>query len=491
VSVLLAAGGLFVLEMAFAGRYGFHRDELYFLDCARHLQGGYVDQPVLIPLLARITLTLFGVSLLGLRVWSALAVAMTVIIAGLIARELGGGKTAQGAAAFAVAIMPALIAGGHILETSTLDAMFWAALALVALRVGRTGDCRWWLVGGLVLGIGLANKHSIGFFAAAVIAGAVLSGDRRLILNRWALAGGIIAACFAVPDLWWQAAHNWPTIEMTRVLNEENGGAGNIITFVVGQLLMVDLVFISLVAGGVRFLWCSGRHMTRGLVWAYGLLFVLFAVTSGAKIYYLAAAYVYLLAAGSVRAEAWWQARPRRFAARLVAAGVLTVVILPIVLPVLPADDAGTTESINAVLAEEIGWPELVHTVHHVWFSLPPAQRRHAVIFTGDYGEAGAINELGRGTGLPIAVSGHNNEWFFGPGKTHVSTVVAVQPGPMDVSPRWAYRYLARRFRHVRVAATLRNGAGVHNQEWGGHVYVCTGLRRPWLRLWPGLRQYS
>jgi 4-amino-4-deoxy-L-arabinose transferase-like glycosyltransferase len=172
--VLLVAAGLFVLEMALAGRYGFHGDELYFMDAARHLQGGYVDQPILIPLLARASLSLFGVWLPGLRLWAALAVAATVVIAGLLARELGGRRNAQLLAALATATMPAILSTGGLLETTTLDIMFWPGLALVVVRVGRTGDCRYWLLGGLVLGVGLANKHSIGFFAVAIFLGALV-----------------------------------------------------------------------------------------------------------------------------------------------------------------------------------------------------------------------------------------------------------------------------------------------------------------------------
>ena len=223
--VLLIAAALFALDMALSGRYGFHGDELYFLDSARHLQGGYVDQPILVPLLARVSLSLFGVSLPGLRVWAALAVAATVVIGGLLARELGGSRNAQILAALATATMPAVIGTGDILEPTTLDILFWAALALVVVRVGRTGDCRYWLLGGVVLGVGLANKHSIGFFAVAIFFGALLSGGWRLVLNRWALAGAVIAACFTIPDVWWQATNGWPTIAMTQALNQENGGS--------------------------------------------------------------------------------------------------------------------------------------------------------------------------------------------------------------------------------------------------------------------------
>ena len=486
---LLVAVGVFVLEMALAGRYGFHRDELYFLDCARHLQLAYVDQPILTPLLVRISLSLFGVSLYAIRFWSALSVAATVVVGALLTREFGGGRRAQVLAAVAVATMPVLLASGHTMGTTPIDMLAWSALVLVVVRIGRTGNLRLWPVAGLVLGVGLANKHSIGFLAVAVLIGALLSGGSKLVLNRWFLMGALIAAVFATPDLWWQASHGWPTIAMTRSLNHENGGPGNIGNWVIGQVLMTSVAVIWVWVLGLRSLWRSRQPLWRSLVWAYVILFVFFALTTGAKIYYLGGAYVYLLAAGSVVVEQRWGDDVRHWRRLFIWTSLTTAIALPMVLPILPASDIGWTYKVNQALAEEVGWPELVHSVKGVWFSLPPSERSHAVILTADYGEAGAINELGRGSGLPTAMSGQNSEWFWGPGNSAALTVVAVAPGPVDVTDYASY--LHRFFRRVREVATLANQAGLHNQEWQGHVYVCTGLRRSWNRTWPELRHYD
>lgn len=487
--VVIVAVVVFVIEMALAGRYGFHRDELYFLDAARHLQGGYVDQPVLTPLLVRASLSLFGVSLLAIRFWAALAVSATVVIGALSARELGGGRLAQVLTAVGVATMPVILAAGHTMGTTPIDILAWSGLSMVVLRIGRTGNHRLWLIAGLILGVGLTNKHSIGFFALAIVVGAFATGNSRYVTNRWFLAGAAIAVCFTVPDVWWQALHGWPTIPMTRSLNRENGGARNIVNWFAGQALMVTPALIWVWIKGIGFLRRSAQPLARALVWSYGLLFVFFALTSGSKIYYLAGAYVYLMAAGAVRLEGRWASDLSRLRRRMAWVGLTTALSLPLVLPVLPASDIGWVYGVNTSLAEEVGWPQLVHSVAVVWHTVPASQRAQAVIFTADYGEAGAINELGRGSGLPTAVSGQNNEWFWGPGNRHATTVVAVAPGPVDGTGYGAY--LSRFFRHVRVAATLTNPAGLRNQEWHGHVYVCTGPRRPWAQLWPTLRHYN
>ncbi|MET8145454.1 glycosyltransferase family 39 protein [Sphaerisporangium sp. NPDC005288] len=486
--VIAVGGVVFAVLMALSPRYGFQRDELYFLDAARHLQASYVDQPVLAPLLARVSLDLFGVSLPGLRVWPALAAWATVVVGGLTARELGGGRRPQLLAAVAVATMPVLWAADHVANTTPYAVLALAALALVVVRIGRTGDPRWWPVAGLALGLGVADNHQPGFFAVALVVGALFGGGRRLVLNRWFAAGAAIAVAFVVPDIWWQSQHEWATIAMTRQLNRENGGLLNIPVWAIGQLLLVCLALVWVWPVGLRLLWRSERPLWRALVWAYGLLFVLYALTTGSKIYYLAGAYVYLLAAGAVAVDGWLYARRLRIGAVAVATALLTVVLALGLLPILPLPRAGSGRTIDSTLAETVGWPELVDTVRDVWNALPPGQRAQAVIFTENYSEAGAINELGRGTGLPTAVSGHNSVWWWGPGDPDATTVVAVASG--SSGPGYA-GYLGGFFTTVREAATISNPYGVRNIEAGGHVYVCTGPRLPWSRLWPRLRHYD
>ena len=485
---VLAVGGVVcAVLLALSTRYGFHRDELYFIECARHLQASYVDQPVLTPLLAWVSLKLFGVSLLALRLWPALAAWATVVLAGLTAREFGGGRRAQLLAAVAAATMPVVLGSDHLFGPTAFDILAWAALALVVAKIGRTGDVRWWPAGGLVLGLGLANKHSVGLFAVALVIGVFLSGGRRLVLNRWFFAGAVIAVLFTVPDIWWQAQHQWATIAMSGALARENGGLVNIANWVIGQLVMSAAALVGVWVAGLRFLWRSGRPLWRALVWAYAILFVFFAVTTGGKIYYLAGAYVFLLAAGAVAIDGWLAARPGRLRRLLLGTAVSTAVAIPLVLPVLPPGDVGWTQTINPVLAESAGWPQLVSTVRTVWSSLPAGQRASTVIFASNYGEASAINVLG--SGLPQAVSGHNTYWWWGPGNPRATTVLAVMPGPKDGGGDAAY--LGQFFSSVRAVATLSNPYGLHNQEWGGHVYLCTGPRHPWSQIWPQLRQYS
>jgi 4-amino-4-deoxy-L-arabinose transferase-like glycosyltransferase len=487
--VLVVGAVVFALLMALSARYGFHRDELYFLDCARHLQASYVDQPVLAPLLARVSLELFGVSAPGLRLWAALAASATVIIGGLTAREFGGGRRAQLLAAIGAATMPTLLGSGHVANTTCYDILAWAALALIVVRIGRTGDTRWWLIAGVVAGLGTEDNHLAGIFAIALVAGVLLSGGYRLLLARWFAGGVAIAVALEIPDLWWQATHGWATLAMTHALNQENGGLVNGVGFIIAQLVIVALPLAWVWMVGLRFLWRSGRAPWRAVVWAYGLLFVVFALTTGGQIYYLAGVYVCLLAAGAVSLETWFRKRAGLLRGLLAITALFTAATVVTVLPVLPPADVAWTYKISAINGETIGWPQLVSTVRTVWLSLPPQQRAQAVIFTENYSEEGAISELGRGDGLPHAVGGQNTDWWWGPGNPHATTVVAVSSGPQDTTGYAAY--LRQFFTSVRPVAVVSNPYGMHNIEWHGQVYVCTGLRQPWGQLWPRLRHYD
>jgi 4-amino-4-deoxy-L-arabinose transferase-like glycosyltransferase len=479
-----------VLLMVFSAPYGFHRDELYFLDCGRHLALSYVDQPVFTPLVARLSLDLFGVSVVGLRLFAALAAFATVVCGGFLAREFGGGVRAQLLSAAGCAASPALLGADHLFGPTAFDILSWTALALVVARIGRTGDPRYWLVAGLVLGIGLTNKHSVGFFAAALVVGTLASGGWRLVANRWFGLGLVVAVAFTVPDLWWQSQHGWASVAMTRSLNQENGGIGNAPGFLVQQVIMASPVLIPVWWRGLKVMWRSERTPWRGLAWAYGLLVVFFAVTSGAKPYYVAGMYMYLVPAGLVALDAEIVAgRVAGIRPRLVwlAAGLL--VTIPLTLPILPAGNTRFTAAVNPVLTETVGWPQLVGQVRQAWFSLTPAQRAAGVIFTSNYGEEGAINELAGGLGLPEAVGAHNNDWWWGPGNPEAQVVLAVGPGPEDTTDYDTY--LRRYFGRVEPLATLTNPYHLKNQEYGGHIYLCSEPDRPWGQLWPELRHYE
>ncbi|WP_328314757.1 glycosyltransferase family 39 protein [Streptomyces sp. NBC_00442] len=407
----------------------------------------------------------------------------------LTARELGGARRAHLLAAIATATMPVLLGGAHVANTTSYEVLAWASIALVVVRIGRTGDTRWWLAAGVLVGVGAEFNHPAAGFGVVLLAAVLLGPARRSVADRRLLAGIGIAILLVLPDLWWQARHGWAMFEMTRALNAQNGGPQYIFPWIVGQLGMACLAMAVLWTASLRFPWRSGRPLWRCIVITYAVLYMLFAVTTGAQVYYLGGLYVCLLAAGAVGLDGWLRSRPGRLRRPAVATIASAALLAVIVLPVLPSSDVAWTYGISTNSGESLGWPQLVGTVRQVWTGLPARQRTDAVIFAVDYGEAGAVNELGRGTGLPTAVSAHNSDWWRGPGDPRATTVVAIAPGP-DHVPGYVAR-LRQNFTTVREAATLSNPEGVHTIERVGHVYVCTGPRRPWGAIWPELRTYQ
>ncbi len=480
--VLGIAGAFVALELAVASCYGIHRDELYFLACARHLAWGYVDQPPMVPAIAWLSTHLFGVSAVALRVVPALAGGGAVVLTALMARELGGGRKAQMLAAAAAATSPQLLATFHLLSTAAFDFFFWSALSFVALRFLRTRDDRLLLVFGGLAGLGLMNKLSVAFLLPALGAGMLLSGRGRVLLNRWLWAGIALALVIWSPNIIWNAQHHWAAIAMLRSLHAENGGLGASLGFLPSQLLVVGPLLAVLWIAGLAWVWRSPIAKPFGV--AYVTLAAFFVVT-GAKSYYLGGMYFVLFAAGAVWAETRWHERraTRKWIALL---GIGLLAALPLSLPVLPASALAKSSwqgNINKDLSATVGWPSFVRQFAHVAATLPPGQRDDLVIFTGDYGAAGAIDLYGPKYGLPHAVSGHNNYWWWGPPRTPTGTTT--------IAVNLSRQYLLTIFANVTPAGTVATPHGVWTEERGDAIWVCRDQKVPWQEAWPAARHYG
>ena len=481
--------------MAVSGRYGYHRDELYFLEAGRHLQLGYVDQPALTPLLARFEALAFGNTLVGLRVLPALGLSALVLLTAGMARLLGAGRTGQLIAALATGSCLVYLAAMHLLSTTTPSFVLCALTLYLVMRLLASADPRWWLAIGAAAGLAAAAKWDIFILAATLAAGFLMTPARRLLRTRYLLAGLVIAAVLAAPDVIWQAGHGWAQLALFRSLN---GAAGsNRASYWPALVIYTGLVHTLVwVTGLVWSLRSEAAQRFRPVAIASALLLILIFVLGG-KPYYPADVLPFLLAAGSVPLERWaarghahrWAGRRStgritgRTAGLIVALLAFAVLNLPAALPVLPARALpASVQKINYTLIESVGWPKLVGLVAREYHSLPAAQRRHTALLTANYGEAGAIDRYGSGLGLPQAYSGHNSFWFWGPPPATDTTVVAVNMDPA---------LLHRAFAHVRLAATFWNGLGLNDQEQGAQIYIATGLKSSWAATWPAFRHYD
>ncbi|MGD0892147.1 MAG: glycosyltransferase family 39 protein [Terracidiphilus sp.] len=411
--------------------YGYFRDELYFLMCGRHLDWGYVDQPPLVALQARVAELLFGLSPTGIRVFSFLAGGVMVGLTGLLTWQLGGKRSAQVLAMTAILAAPVFLGTDSYLSMNSFEPCFWMGSLFVVLRIaeGSAGP-RAWLLFGLLAGLGVQNKYGIVFFLVALLAGLLLSPQRRILWSPWCAAGVAVLLLIALPNLLWQWAHGFPTyVFLSSVAHSDKNIKLPPITFFIEQMKILLISTSPLWIGGLT--WLAIGRSTRAwrfVAFTY-LVFLGMMMAMHAKDYYVAPIYPILFAAGAAGlARITRTSRPTG-----IYAGILTLTLIfitgPIALSILPPDKYNAytgifnpkasqsekfTSPLPQILSDRFGWPEMVQGFAARYNALPPVVRAHTGIFCRNYGEASAVNILGPAYGLPPAISGHQNYFYWG-----------------------------------------------------------------------------
>ena len=491
VLVLLAVARV-IFHTATNGQYGFHRDELQTLDDARHLDWGFVVYPPIVPLLARMELVLFGTSLVGFRVLAAAAVSAAMVIAGLMAKELGGQRREQMLAAIATGISPVSLVQGAVFQYVSFDYLWGVLLTYFLLRLVKTEDARWWLAIGAVVGVGMQTKYTMAFFASGVAAGVVLTPARRYLASAWFWAGAAVALVIFLPNLAWQAQHHFISLEFLKHIHVRDVSQGRTRGFLLQQFwLCVNLFTVPLVFLGLWFYFLreEGRRY-RALGWTYLATLALFMLAE-ARFYYLAPLYPVLIAAGVVSWGSWVRSL-RPLNARVAKGGLWAGMLVGaasfglIVLPVAPIGSAmwNFTSKVHDQFREEVGWTDLAQTVSRVYESIPVGERPRTGILTGNYGEAGALNLYGPAYGLPRAMAGTNSFWYRGYTEPAAETVI-VAGFDLDEAEKL--------FTSCSVAAKNTNSYNVVNEESRDHpdILVCRHLRQGWPEFWSKFRRFG
>lgn len=417
-------------HLALSGRYGFFRDELYFLACGQHLAFGYVDQPPLIAVAARLSQALFGTWLPGIRLLPALSAAGLVLLVGRLAAHLGGGAWAAGLAGVGAALGPHFLFVGHTLTMNAFEPLLWTGMAYAVLRVleaGEGGAPRPWLLAGGLAGAAMMNKHTAVFWIGALVLALLASRHRGVLFSRWFAAGAGLAALVALPHLLWQVANGFPIVELLRNGQLRKNAPFDLWGYLAWQPLGTGPGLPVALAGLAAFL--GGRIAPRAR--PLGLAFLLVAgllAALEAKGYYLGPAYPPLLAGGGVALEAWLGG-PRRRAAAAAALAVAGLLLAPFAAPLLSPEsfvryaralhlEVPATERLRAGalpqhMADQFGWEAKVVAVERAFRGLAPPEQVRARIFADNYGRAAAIDVLGGPRGLPPAASCHNNYWIW------------------------------------------------------------------------------
>ena len=479
-------------------RYGWFRDELYYMACAARLDWGYVDQPPLSIALLTVLRAMAGDSLFVIRLAAALLGASTVYLTARLAGELGGGRFAQLLAGFCALAAPVFLGMTRFYSMNALDLLLWTAAALALVAALRTGGMRQWLWLGVVVGLGLLNKISMLWFGAGLMAGLLLTPHRRWLATPGPWLAMAVALVLFAPHVIWQMRHDWATLEFMRNATRHKMTAVSWLDFLRGQFEVLGPGNVLVYLPGLVF----GLLARAGRPWRIlSILFLTVAVvlvaagTSRAS--YLAPAYPMLFALGGVAWERWSQRWP---AARPVLAGAValfTLPLLPLALPVLPVERfiryqsalglTPSTEERKQVgplpqgYADMFGWPELVDEVAKASERLRPEERRKAVVFGQNYGEAAAVEVLGRGRGLPRVISGHNNYWLWGPGDWDGEVMIIIGG---DAPDNAAY------FESVERVGVWNHPYAMP-YERGLDISIARRFKPPLASAWEGLRNFD
>lgn len=494
----IAAFIAFALHLAGNPHYGFHRDELYFIVCGQHPQWGYVDQPALAPLLAAAS-QLLGPSLVLLRAVPAFFAAAGVYVSALLAAEFGGSVFAQSIAALTVFFAPVLMDFGMKVSPDMVGLWLWPLIVLCLVRMAHGAHPRGWVLVGVLAALAIHGKYTAVFFLFSLLAGALLTPVRKLIFTRWFALGCLTCVLIALPSFLWQASNGFPQLELLRNVQHGKNAPAGPLTFLLQQVVLTGAPMALIWMAGLY--WLASRPGLRFLAHAFVILMAAM-IALHAKHYYPACVYPYLFAAGAVAVELWTTGRRLARAALTVGIVITGLLMTPLVMPVLPesqmasytawllsrlglerqtlATDTRPEGQLASDWAAMHGWPELAATVARVYWSLPEADRQRAVIAAQNYGEAAAIDFLGRQYNLPRVISGHNQYYLWG---THgySGDVTICVGGDCGAS--------VQLFERCEQAATF-TAPWVQPEEDNLPIVVCRGIRRPLAEIWPLMKSY-
>jgi hypothetical protein len=502
ILLYLAIGKLFIhLFVNLGGGYGFFRDEFYYIACSEHLDWGYVDQPPLSIVLLKISRLILGDSLTAIRLFPAVAGAVTLVITGLIVKKLGGGRFAQILAALSVIIVPIYLGVNNVYSMNSFDILFWALAAYVIILIIQNNRHHLWLWLGLILGLGLMNKISILWFGLGLLLGLIFTSHRKSLLTKWPWLAGLIAFIIFLPYLIWQVVHQWPTLEFIRNATTQKMAAISPVDFLTAQFFtMHPLTFPLWFCGLLYYLFFKKGRQFRILGIIYLSVLLILIINQKSRTGYLASAYPMLFASGALVLETFTQ----KLNWKGIKFTIIVVIILggmvfaPLALPVLPvekyityADYLGrkpSTEETKKVgklpqhYADMFGWEKMVATIANVYKNLPSEDQSQCVIFTGNYGEAGAVDFLGKKYNLPRAISGHNNYWIWGPGNATIQVVIFFG-GPSEETLRLLFKEVEK--------SAIFTCTYCMPYENNTPIYICKKPIEDIKKIWPRIKNYD
>lgn len=480
-----------ILHFLWGNNYEIHRDGYLYLSLGEHPAAGYISVPPFIAFLGNLSKFLFGDTLFAVRFFPALAGAFSIVLTGLIVKELRGGVFAMFLAGLAFLVSPVFLRSNTLFQPVAFNQFYWLLSCYLIIRLINTRNPRIWIFLFIIWGLAFLNKYSIVFFVVAFFISIFFTKHRKLLFSWYFVIGSITGMAIILPNVVWHFLHHFPIITHMKELYQEQlvhvdpGG------FLLMQILMTAPVFFIWIAGLYRLLLRRESEDYRIIGFLYPALIILLILLKG-KFYYSAGIYPVLLAAGSVMFESWFRKKKVYLRYILVALVVIGAIpILPLSLPVLTMDkmlkyseilkdhgfaepfrwEDGRIHPLPQDYADMTGWKEMAEMVAAKYHSMSEEECATCIIFAENYGQAGAVNFYRKELELPEVLSFNASFLLWLPDTAGFNCVLYLGYN----------KYLHDYFNEVYPVDTLSNK---YSREAGVPLYYCSGPRDGFREWW-------
>jgi hypothetical protein len=497
IGILILSEFMLHLIVNLGGAYGFFRDELYYIACSEHLSWGYVDQPPLSLFLLKLARLVLGDSLVAIRIVPALAIAVTMWMASLITKEIGGNILAIFLSLVAVLVSPIHTAMGSYYSMNSIDIMTWSIVVYILLRIYKYPTPSLWVLLGVVLGLGLLNKISVLFLGAGLAVGLLVT-NRKILTTPWPYVAGAIAVLMFLPFIIWNLQHDLAHLEFIDRASSGKYSGRSALDFIKDLLLNHNPFTIPLwITGLVAIFFYKPLRQYSVIGWLFLIPFIILVVNRTSKGEYLTPAFVILFSAGAIFAE---QKLSRMkwigysYGALLI---MVNIVLIPFVTPILPVDsyikyakamNMEPHSNENKELAElpqfyadMFGWQQKAKDVASVYNALSEDDKRRCAIFSDNYGRCGAIDFFGEQYGLPKSIGNHNNYWIWGP-KNYTGEVMIILGGELEDQQNFFENSTLVGVSKCKYCMPYENNV---------KIFLCRGLKKPLRNAWSEIKHYD
>lgn len=470
------------LHLLANSRFGFHRDELLYLALGQHLDWGFKEVPPFIAAVSWLINAVFGDSVFATRLLPSVCSALIIFITGLMVISLNGKRPAIIVACLAMLFSPAFLASGYLLQPVVFDQLFWVTVAFLLIKYFQTHNSKYVYWIGLVGGLGMLNKYTMALFLFSLLIGIILTPQRKMLKNNVWIAAIFIGLIVFVPNLIWQATHDFPVIQHMRELKETQ------LTFIdpaefLLQNFLVHATIALIPLTGLIYILISKRNARFRFLGLSFIAVIVFLILMQGKVYYGFGAFPMLFAAGGIAFQTvLYRMSPLFFRTTLALLVIPCVILLPVAIPVLPIKqtlyffevtlkNTGITfplkwedqqlHSTTQDYADMFGWQEMADYSAKAYQLVPESERDQVTIFAGNYGQAGAIDHLGKPYNIPKTVCLNSSYALWAPDQIKLKHLIHIDDE--DIND------LAAKFRKVQKVGEIENPLA---RERGTQIYL-------------------